>query len=225
MIAIKRSQGDSEERISHETLRKLQNLTYLSLLLDCRDVSLYLDYPVLETSDEEEEQSMGSPDSDREDDESVILTRNPGFLRVYDPSSGSSSDSSTAGLHDEDPASPQLDYEPARNVRRFYATHVRTAMINAALDESLALDIFAAIFSSTSSESRRWRRAHLELRPENGVYSEELTGIMSALAKWWCVEWSLESEAKVTGTLSNLESIRHSHQQSREFSEAYGRRN
>ncbi|KAK6434228.1 hypothetical protein LTR95_009589 [Oleoguttula sp. CCFEE 5521] len=190
MIAINRLQGDSEEREVYETLGKLQNLTYLSLLLHCHDVSLYLDYPVLESSDEEEEQSMDSLDSDRKNSENVTSTGNPGLLCVYDSSSGSSSNPSTAGFQDGGPASPQLDCEPARDVRCFGAAHVRTAMIHAALDEFLALDIFAAIFESTSSESRGWRRIHLELRAENGIYSEELTGVMSASAKWWCVERS-----------------------------------
>nr|OQO27575.1 hypothetical protein B0A51_04488 [Rachicladosporium sp. CCFEE 5018] len=188
MLAITRSQGDGNERKSYQTLGKLQYLTHLSLLLDCRDLSLYTpDVSEDDESQEDDEEQTSSSDGGHSESEGEPSD----YLCIYDPSSSSSSDSSSASADDESVEYPVPNLEPARHIRHFCARDVRTAMINAALDESMARSIFSAIFDSPSCGSIPQKRRHLELRPENGVYSEGLTGVMSTLARWWCVEREL----------------------------------
>jgi hypothetical protein len=66
--------------------------------------------------------------------------------------------------------------------------HIRLAMLNAAIDETLARSIFGAISDAKPKVDRTLPFERLELAPFRGAYTEEASEAIDVVAQWWLVE-------------------------------------
>lgn len=100
-----------------------------------------------------------------------------------------------------DPPSPSASYDEfdrqwifdelmMGQYRWGYNGHIRVAMINAAVDETLARDIFHVIDVAKSHTVGAVPLERLELRPMRGVYKSEYADVMGHIRKWWLLERS-----------------------------------
>ena len=66
--------------------------------------------------------------------------------------------------------------------------HIRLAMLNAAIDETLARSIFDTISDAKPIGDRTLPFERLELAPFRGAYTEEAGEAIDVVAQWWLVE-------------------------------------
>nr|OQO15837.1 hypothetical protein B0A51_17404 [Rachicladosporium sp. CCFEE 5018] len=160
MVARSRLCGSLEEPALYSLLGRISGLKYLSLLLDCNNLDMY---PPSDTEDEDEEGEDGYSDDGHDEGEDArevmatgadVTSRKTDCMMSYGDARGgqphpddayqASSASGALILHDH-----VLDMEPMSNVGSFGAEDVRTAMINAVVDEHLARSIFEAVFNTS----------------------------------------------------------------------------